>query len=251
MSFVAISDVHIKNPGDRSQKLFFKFLDSDPVKNSKEIYLLGDIFDLLVGGHKEYLEKFHDVFQRLAQEIKSGKRIFQFEGNHDFHFEKLISLIKKKYDLPDGSWEYFTEPQVKEYGESKILFAHGDEIEVENPNYQKYRNIIRSRPIYILANYIVPFNIVDKIGRNASEKSRMHNDSKYNNDESNNLVRERFRRTFLTAKQSYKVDMVICGHSHCKDLYEIDDKIYSNNGFFPATQTFTFYHEKKLSHQTL
>ncbi len=251
MSFVAISDVHIKDPGDNQEKLFLDFLASQPVKEASEIYLLGDIFDLLVGSHEGYLKKFGDVFESLSDEVKKGKKIIQFEGNHDFHYGKLIKLIKKKWSLPNESWVYRERPLVREYNGMKILFAHGDEIEIENPRYQKYRKLIRSKPIYFLANYIVPFEIVDRIGRSASEKSRRHNMASYSDNQADKLIKDRFRRTYLEAKNNYNVDSLICGHSHCLDLFKTDDGVYSNNGFFPKTKTITTFKDGEISHYVL
>lgn len=249
MQFVTISDVHIKEPGDEQEALFLSFLESREVKAAQEIYLLGDIFDLVVGGHVDYYEKYKKVFVELARLCEQGKKIIQFEGNHDFHFPSLIQHIRDKHNLEEDSWVYEKEPIVREVAGKKILFAHGDEIEIENLSYNIYKSFIRSRPINFLANSVVPFSVVDGIGRYLSRKSRKRNNKRYS-DELIEFIRDKFRRTFKKAQKDFQVDDVICGHSHCLDNFT-DGGQYLNNGYFPVTRTFNFfdgesYHQIKL-----
>lgn len=249
MKFVCISDVHIKEPGDLASQLFLDFLKSSQTQSSEKIYLLGDIFDLVVGGQSPYLEKYNQIFNELADLVKGGKKIVMFEGNHDFHFKKLITLACAKWNLPEASWEYRTEPLKIEVNGEATLLAHGDEIEIENEGYQRYRRIIRSFPINFLANYVVPHFIVDKIGTNASKKSRERNIERYGND-NNDQVREKFHRVFKNTQNEFGVKNLICGHSHCKDYWK-SDGVYCNNGYFPKTRTFTYCSGESLELVTL
>lgn len=249
MQFVTISDVHIKEPGDEQEDLFLSFLSSEQVKKSQEIYLLGDIFDLVVGGHVDYYQKYSKVFKKLADLCGEGKKIIQFEGNHDFHFPSLIKHIRDQFNLNPDSWIYVKEPMVKEITGRRILFAHGDEIEIENLSYNIYKTFIRSKPINFLANSVVPFEVVDGIGKYLSRKSRRRNNKRYS-DELIEFIRDKFRRTFKKAQKDYQVEDVICGHSHCLDHF-IDEGQYLNNGYFPATKTFNYfdgnqYHQIRL-----
>lgn len=239
MQFVTISDVHIKEPGDEQEALFLSFLKSKEVKAAQEIYLLGDIFDLVVGGHVDYYEKYNKVFVELAGLCEQGKRIIQFEGNHDFHFPSLINHIRNQHSLDENSWVYEKKPIVREVAGKKVLFAHGDEIEIENFNYNIYKAFIRSFPINFLANFVVPFSIVDGIGKYLSKKSRNRNNKRYS-DELIEYIRDKFRRTFRKAQKDFGVQDVICGHSHCLDNYN-ENGHYLNNGYFPATKTFIYF----------
>ncbi len=242
MQFVTISDVHIKEPGDQQEKLFMEFLRSEEVSQSEIIFLLGDIFDLVVGGHVDYLKKYESVFDELAKLCGKGKKIIHFEGNHDFHFLGLIEHIKQKYSLNEGSWIYLKEPLKKEIAGRSILFAHGDEIEIENLSYNIYKVFIRSWPIKFLANNVVPFSVVDGIGQYLSRQSRKRNNKRYS-DELNEYIKEKFRRTYKKAQKDFGVTDVLCGHSHCQDFYE-NDGFYLNNGFFPITKTFNLFDGK-------
>ena len=81
MNIYFVSDVHIKEDNDEASVLFRKFLDE--AKNSDVIVLLGDIFDLVVGGHFDWIEKFPQSFKKIS-EISKTKKTYFIEGNHDF-----------------------------------------------------------------------------------------------------------------------------------------------------------------------
>lgn len=250
MQFVTVSDVHIKEAGDSAEVLFLKFLNHPKTKASQTIFLLGDIFDLIVGGHEEYVEKFPQTFESIKSLLKNGKKIYQFEGNHDFHFKKLIEKLKTQWDVSHESWIYRTEPIELEFSNKKFLFAHGDEIEIENPSYQRYRKLIRSGLINFLANNIVPFEVVNAIGVSASKKSRQRNEKRYSTAASDEKVRNKFRRVWAIERDKRKLDYLICGHSHCLDLFE-EKGTYANNGYFPSTKSFFFFDGESISIESL
>lgn len=57
MKYAVISDVHVKHPGDNAEKLLLTFLRNDEVRSSDAIFLIGDIFDLMVGPHSQYFSR--------------------------------------------------------------------------------------------------------------------------------------------------------------------------------------------------
>ena len=124
------------------------------------------------------------------------------------------------------------------------------EIEIENLNYQIYRKIIRSLPIKFLANYVVPYRIVNNIGVNASEKSRNRNVKRYSSQENDEKIREKFRKVFRIEKEKRGFDILVCGHSHCRDFF-VEDGVYSNNGYFPITKAFTCFKDGKVFQEEL
>ncbi len=240
MKFVSISDVHIKEPGDKAEKLFLQFLDSAETKESEVIFLLGDIFDLLVGQGYEVVERYKVIFSCIKDLLKSGKKIIQYEGNHDFHFQKLVSDLSHSWGLEKNQWEYKTKPMAISYGSDKILFCHGDEIEIGNYGYKFYRMWIRSWPIHFLSNYVVPGKWVQAIGDDASKKSRERNNNRYSEELMNEEVRPKFRMAARKASVKYGTSIVVCGHSHCKDEYREEGLQYFNNGYFPISKSFIY-----------
>jgi UDP-2,3-diacylglucosamine hydrolase len=246
MKFVTISDVHIKEPGDEAEVLFMSFLSSDEVAQSDAIFLLGDIFDLMVGGYLGYRIKFKTVFNKLIGLCMQGKIIYQFEGNHDFHFQKLVEHINEK-ELGEQAWFYINGPYVMKEQGARILFAHGDELELDNPSYQIYRYFIRSRFIRNLADYFCHFGFVEAVGQHLSRKSRKRNNKNYGQKFNQDLIKERFRKSARLAQERFNCSIYVCGHSHCLDQWSDGGINYYNNGYFPKEKIFFYYDEKVLS----
>ncbi|WP_412463546.1 UDP-2,3-diacylglucosamine diphosphatase [Halobacteriovorax sp. RT-2-6] len=227
MSCYVISDVHVKWDQKNSEFLK-KFLSIDFNENDR-IYLLGDIFDLMVGSYQEY-EKQYDWFFKRIKEIKDiGATIFYIQGNHDFHIEDLLT---------DNGIIVKTKPFVEIVNERKVLFCHGDEIEIENFNYRVWRGFIRSYPLALISKYIFNYKIVKAIGDYLSHKSRQRNEKRYGQTQLNDGIRDKFRKSAEIASREYNVDIIICGHSHYQDEYVSENFSYYNCGYVPASNKF-------------
>jgi len=240
MAIYAISDIHVKTDGLNSEVL--KSFISLDFKDGDIIYFLGDIFDLLIGPHSQYYELFDWYFEKLKELVASGIEIHYFEGNHDFHLEKLLGNL---------GISVHKSPIVKEYYGEKILFCHGDEIEIGNPSYKVYKSFVTSRPLNIIANYIMPFRVLNYIGENASKKSRKRNKNRYGNPQDNHIIRDKFREAASIAANKFKTDIVICGHSHFKDDFSWDSKRYLNCGYLPITNNYIKIEEGQISFNPL
>ncbi|MFG1500485.1 UDP-2,3-diacylglucosamine diphosphatase [Halobacteriovorax sp. XZX-3] len=227
MSCYVISDVHVKWDQKNSEFLK-KFLSIDFNENDR-IYLLGDIFDLMVGSYQEY-EKQYDWFFKRIKEIKDiGATIFYIQGNHDFHIEDLLT---------DNGIIVKTKPFVEIVNERKVLFCHGDEIEIENFNYRVWRGFIRSYPLALISKYIFNYKIVKAIGDYLSHKSRQRNEKRYGQTQLNDGIRDKFRKSAEIASREYNVDIIICGHSHYQDEFVSENFSYYNCGYVPASNKF-------------
>ncbi len=239
MSFAIISDIHVKHNQDFSYQLLLNFLNHPKIREAQEIILLGDIFDLMVGPHKNYLSSYSLFFNHLHHLLKLGKKIHYFEGNHDMHLEKLFikefSSQNHQFFLHKKFW------QINRWGKN-YFFSHGDDIEPENYSYKIYKWFVTSWVANFLANYIVSHKVLHKLGEKASEKSRK---SYVLSPENILQIREKFRkgaRKFFAKN----LDFIICGHSHVVDFYVEQQKTYINNGYAPQSQTFIFIDENKI-----
>ncbi len=237
MKFVAISDVHIKHSKDDASRLLIHFLESSEAQSADKIFLLGDIFDLMCGPHKEYYDRFIDVFQAMEKIIISGKEIHYAEGNHDLHLEKLFSnhptfkniFVHKKPCLFETDGKIF-------------YLSHGDEHELDNHAYHRYMGLINSAPLTFVANYMMPLAVLDWIGNRASKMSRKKGARHFDS--------EKVRQTFRSGVESTltgKADVVIGGHSHVKDDYQSPQIRYLNNGYAQNSKTFILVDEGKIS----
>lgn len=90
-----------------------KLLDSAP----SQIFLMGDISNILVGNLKSSLksnEKLLNAIDSLSQKAQ----IIYFEGNHDFNLERIMPSVIK---IPRKN-----QPQIAHFGKKTALIAHGD-----------------------------------------------------------------------------------------------------------------------------
>jgi UDP-2,3-diacylglucosamine hydrolase len=243
MKIAAISDVHVKVPHDEADTLLCLFLDHPLVQESQYVLLLGDIFDLMCGPHEEYLRSFEHIFQRIEKLADSGKKVYFFEGNHDVHLKKLFekSAIHKKVLL--------TQVPIIEIIEGKsYYFSHGDEHEIENLSYQRYKKLILSPPLRFVANHIMPYSVLNFLGQKASKISRKKGSKKFDAQS----VRDKFRNGVSKITQG-KFDFVLGGHSHVQDnfLFSHGRTTYLNNGYALKSKTFIFISNHQISFEPL
>lgn len=232
-----ISDIHIKAPEDRPHKLLMTFLKSKSVADSEIVVFLGDIFDLLIGGNKKFVSEFQAIFDEVQKLLDQNKKIYYLEGNHDFHIEDFFNNL-----FPQENFIFSRTMVQIESMNKKIVLCHGDDIEIDNPSYETYSSFIRSLPIKILAEKIVPFAFTRWIGEWASSRSRKKNIEKY--EEKTEEIRLKFRKSSELQFEKNKFDILVAGHSHVKDVYTSENGFtYINNGFVPKEKTFLYIQE--------
>lgn len=228
MKISAISDVHVKFPGDEAQKLLEKFLDHPQVKSSQHVLLLGDIFDLMCGPHEEYIEEFGPIFQKMTSLASSGVKVHFFEGNHDVHLQKLFLKL-----WPDRRIVSHQKAQIEQWEGKIYYFSHGDEHEPHNESYQRYKALILSRPLRFVANFLMPYKVLKFAGERASAMSRKKGSKTFHEEQ----VRKTFRDGMAEVTGG-KYDFVIGGHSHVQDMFRNGRTLYINNGYALKSKTF-------------
>ncbi len=252
MKFSAISDVHVKVSGDNAENLLLSFLRHPDVQSSDVIFLLGDIFDLMIGPHSQYFARFQNYFTELKKLLENGKRICYVEGNHDFH---IINLYKKFFQVhKDLDHSLFKMAPTFTYEDAgkKIFFAHGDTIELNNPSYKVFKAIVTSPPLRFYANNLMPHFLIKGVGEYSAEKSRKRNNKRYSTEADLTPVKENFRFSIETYHRRHPHDIYVLGHSHVKDYYESDNGfLYVNNGYAQHTRTFICIENGKVSFKNL
>ncbi|MGE3608941.1 MAG: UDP-2,3-diacylglucosamine diphosphatase [Bacteriovoracaceae bacterium] len=242
MKISAISDVHVKYPHDEADRLLMSFLNHPEVQSSDYVLLLGDIFDLMCGPHRQYLEKFEHIWTSIDDLIRSGRKVFFFEGNHDVHLEKLF----KKY-WPNGEVVAKQEPVIQEIEGKLYYFSHGDEHEIDNTSYQNYKRLILSGPLKFVANHLMPYQVLHMIGERASKRSRKKGSKLFDAEK----VKFRFRDG-VSKTTDGKFHFILGGHSHVQDLHHVGvDSIYINNGYALKTKTFILITDHQVSFEKL
>jgi UDP-2,3-diacylglucosamine hydrolase len=239
MKFSVISDVHVKSPGDNAEKLLLTFLRNPEVRNSDIIYLLGDIFDLMIGPHSQYFKRFQEVFTEIKKLLEAGVTICYVEGNHDFHLRKLFDTffsvnghINKDLFQLKSSFEQID-------GGKKIYLAHGDDIELGNLNYKIFKATVTSTPLKYFANFLMPYFLIKSIGEYSSELSRKRNNKRYTTEANLEPVKVNFRNSVDYFNKQNAFQVIVLGHSHVKDHYVSNLGFeYVNNGYAQHSKTY-------------
>lgn len=239
MKYSVISDVHVKNSGDQAEILLLAFLRNSDVQSSDIVFLLGDIFDLMIGPHSQYFYHYPNFFFEIRSLLLKGKKICYVEGNHDFHVRNLYAKFFQVHkDLDSAlfsmasSFEFYC-------GEKKVYFCHGDDIELNNPVYKIYKAFVTSYPLKYYANNLMPYFLIKRIGEYSAEKSRNRNKKRYTKNSDLIPVRDNFRMSAEIFVSKHPVEIIVCGHSHVKDHYISTNGFeYVNNGYAQHSKTY-------------
>ncbi|MDC1173849.1 UDP-2,3-diacylglucosamine diphosphatase [Bacteriovoracaceae bacterium] len=241
MKISITSDIHIKEKGDEGYQYLFSFLKSPKIQNSDKVILLGDIFDLMVGNRIEYITEFEEIFQLLKKLCEKGVEVYFFEGNHDFHIDRIF---KEYFSEFSNKFKFIKDDKVIiNIGKTRMRLSHGDDLEVDNLSYQRYKKVIRSQFIKLLADKVVPYRFVRAIGVKASKKSRKRNNKYFNQEDK---IKEKFRNYALKVQEEENIDVLICGHSHVQDFFITDNFKYINNGYAQKTNSFIYINNQNI-----
>lgn len=145
-----VSDVHLgldyKNPVGR-ERMFVRFLESLPA-DTKDLYLLGDIFDFWYE-YKDVIPRgFTRTLGALASLADRGVKIHFFNGNHDIwtygYFRSELGFIMEK------------QPAVIEIEGRRFCLGHGDGLWDASAGYTFLQKVFRCRFLQILFSAIHP-----------------------------------------------------------------------------------------------
>ncbi len=112
---IFIADVHFNNINRKTVLFHLKKIQKD--ETISQIFLVGDIFDLLIGDVTLLINKNRELINKL-NELSIKKEIIYLEGNRDFYLKKLfpnITLISNS-----------EQPLYTKYNGKTILISHGD-----------------------------------------------------------------------------------------------------------------------------
>ncbi|PAF47706.1 hypothetical protein BKH41_07095 [Helicobacter sp. 12S02232-10] len=109
-----IADSHYMDSDYR----FFNFVRKLILSPPKQVFLMGDIFHLLIG-HLPSSQKQNFPLISLINELSDKTEIFYFEGNHDFGIDSFLLPKVKLYPRS-------LQPALFIWKEKRFLLAHGD-----------------------------------------------------------------------------------------------------------------------------
>ena len=178
-----------------------------------QIFLVGDIFDLLVGKVSYTLQENKDMIQKL-QNLAQKSECYYLEGNHDFLLQSVFS------DMEVIS--RFEQPLLLQANHKLIALAHGD-IYIDGV-YRRYIEFLHKKGV------IEFLNMCD-IGGWISKKIQHYNANK----DLCKRVRN-FKAIAMKRLQNYNCDIVIEGHFHQRFTYKDKTTLYINLPSFACTK---------------
>ena len=216
---VFIADSHYSNK--RREFLDFLNLINKGKIRAKQLFLLGDNFDLLFGETQKIISLNQEAIN-LLNEISFKIEVFYFEGNHDFNLKDIFKNIK--------IFSYKEQPSLFCLGEYRVLISHGD-IRTGDLFYDLYTCFIRN--IYILKffNYLdLKFNnfITNFLLNKVDNKNLCNEISDF----------EVYIKNRVKKFQDFDYDIFLEGHYHQGDVFDFDKLRYINISSFACSKSF-------------
>ncbi len=182
---IFIADAHYPNH-NKSLIDILKSLDSGKL-HCPQLILMGDIFDLLVGG-SSYLKNLFKTEIEIIDELAKKIEVIYIEGNHDFNLKPLFKNVK--------IFKIEQQPVIFKYDNKTVALSHGDRYEMKL-SYKFYTKLIRNP---IILKLLPEFIAKNKLATMCNKK-----------------ICKKIKNFEILAKKiakNYKADLVIEGHYH-------------------------------------
>jgi UDP-2,3-diacylglucosamine hydrolase len=141
-SVLFASDFHLLPDDEAGLKRFAAFLEF-AARSCRDLYLLGDLFDVWIGPKGLWLPGYRPAFAALKQAERQGLRMTLIPGNRDFNLDRETGAQLGLSVGPDSL--------VVDLFERRALLTHGDAFLTDDRAYQRLKRVLRSRPIRAMA----------------------------------------------------------------------------------------------------
>jgi len=241
MKCVFISDLHIKEAGDNASNLFLSFCRHEETLTSDKIFFLGDIFDLLIGNHEEYLEQYQFYFKEITILLDKNIEVFFVEGNHDFEFKSVAESYMKENSKSWENYKYLVTGEYINLNQEKYYFCHGYEVDYFNKHFKRWFKVYTSDLFRFFISRIFSHSLIQNLGKKASGNSKKRGRKSFDFNE--------MRRKYLLGAKALikdkKVKGVIAGHTHVAAFETFDNGIQYFNCGYPIKDKFFVYFNGK------
>ena len=201
-----ISDLHLDESTTHITSLFRSFVEKLKKNNEQtELYILGDLFESWIGD--DYKNELHDKVKITLKSLsESGIKVFFLYGNRDF-------LIGEKF-LSETDVQLLIDPLLLKGNGKTILLTHGDQMCVDDVEYQTFRSIVRN-PDWQKDFLNYPISKRLKIAGETKDASKESKQEK--SMDIMDVNEEEVIRVF----KKYKVNTMIHGHTHRPMKHEL------------------------------
>ena len=200
---IFVADAHF-NKKNREFLTFLKKVESNEII-TKQLFLMGDIFDFISGESKYFIQQNSDAIN-LLNKLSKDIEIIYLEGNHDYNLKIIfpnMEVIKRE-----------NQPLLAKLNDKTIALSHGDNF--INWKYDLYCKFIRNTIFLRFMNFIdINFFISKKIEEALVKKNICH------------TIRN-FEHIVSKRVKNYDADIIIEGHYHQGNSYFLDEKMYIN-----------------------
>jgi UDP-2,3-diacylglucosamine hydrolase len=205
-----ISDVHIKVEAKEKGQKLISFLKSLPA-DATHLILLGDIFDMWIGPHQYYADKFPNIIDELKKLKSRGVEIHYFEGNHDLHL--------KRYWQKQLGFRVHVKEFYFNFDGLVVRAEHGDQMNPEDKGYKFLRGFLRCLPMKI-AIHIAPGQLINAIGDRSSKVSRVYSDRVDQEYKDKVVAMTHTHAQKVFSEKPY--DLLVSGHTHVDDDFSFE-----------------------------
>ena len=189
-----------------------------------QLFLLGDIFDLLVGKVAATIKENQSLIALLS-EIGEKSECYYFEGNHDFLLQNIFPSIKV--------FDRFHQPAIFQAGNKRVALSHGD-IFIDGI-YCYYIEALHKRGVIQALDMLnIKGWLSTLIQRYNAKKQLCKKVAKFEE-----IAKERI--------SYYDADIVIEGHFHQNKIFHFGPKTYINAPSFACTQQVLIYKDGTFS----
>lgn len=211
------SDIHlglaVGQTAAYRERLFIQWLDEVSV-DAEAIFLVGDIFDFWYEYKRVVPKGFTRLLGKLSELTDRGVAIHFFPGNHDLwaydYLQSECGLILHPVDY-----------EIIELAGHHVFIGHGDALGKRNLSGRLLCRIFRSHPLrWAFSNFIHP-NAAMRFGQWWSGSNRRAKPIKHTFRGYEEPI-VRFAADF--AKHHPEIDLFVCGHIHCNEIFPLTEK---------------------------
>ena len=201
-----ISDLHLDESRPHTTALFQSFIEKLKENDPKtELYILGDLFESWIGD--DYENELHNEMKATLKSLTgSGIKVFFLYGNRDF-------LIGEEF-LSETGVELLIDPFLLRSNGKTILLTHGDQMCIDDVEYQTFRTIVRN-PDWQKDFLNFPISKRLKIAGETKDASKQSKQEK--SMEIMDVNEEEVLRVF----KQHGVNTMIHGHTHRPMIHEL------------------------------
>ncbi len=131
-----ISDLHLSTAHPQSTEQFLRFA-AEVAPAAEALYVLGDLFEYWAGDD-DLDDPFHQRITGTLRDLTAqGTRVFIMRGNRDL-------LMNQELCSACGAW-LLDDPTLLDLYGTPTLISHGDALCTDDVEYQRFRELVRSR----------------------------------------------------------------------------------------------------------